>query len=302
MDWDDLRYFLEVSRAGGLSEAARRLGVSPSTVSRRIQSLEAALEAKLFTRLSDGYELTEAGAALSPLAEEAEESMLWLRRGFSGGGGSAAGVVRLAAPELLGQNVIVPGMRGLLERHPEIRLEILTSVEPVRLTKREADLVIRLVRPRDGPYRVQRLGAVRIRLYASADYIARRGAPATIDDLARHDLICWDARLQSIALAQWFREILPDARPKLSLDTLQAQLAAATSGLGVAVLPDFAAIEAGLCAVLEDIEPLTLDIWLLKHEHTLELERVRLVSEHIEALLRDRARMADRRAEERAGD
>jgi DNA-binding transcriptional LysR family regulator len=277
MDWNDLRFFLTVANTRSLSGAAAQLGVSPSTVSRRIGALEAALQIRLFRPHRDGYDLTAAGLKLLPAAERAEAQMHLFERGAREREGDLAGPIRIEAPELLGQDVVLPALAEFIELHPAIRVELRSSVRSVRLAGEEADIVLRLVRPEQGPYRQRRLGQVSFGLYASSAHIARHGAPDSVAELRDHRVIGWTDDLRNLIMAVWLENLCPGLEPALRLSSLGAQLVAAQQGLGWAMLPAFAAVPAGLQAVPLDGHQLAPDLWLLIHEQTGVLPRVRMV-------------------------
>lgn len=150
MDWNDLKFFLALAQGKSLSAAAQTLDVSPSTVSRRIEALERALQVQLFRPHRDGYDLTEAGQGLVPAAEQAGAQMRVFERNARETGDDLAGPVRIEAPELLGQEVLLPALAGFMAAYPRIRIELRGAVQPVRLAAEEADIVLRLVRPSRG--------------------------------------------------------------------------------------------------------------------------------------------------------
>lgn len=281
MNWDDLKYYLAVARSKSLSEASRLLHVSPSTVSRRIDALEQALATKLFSRRQDGYELNEAGANLLATAEQAEASLLWLERGAAKSDTETAGVVRLAVPELLGQYLIIPQLGDLRLRHPEIRLEISTDVRPAQLTRRGADLLIRLNRPTQGDYTVQRIGQLTQALYGAAEYFSSMGELTQLSDLSEHRLIGWDSELASLPLARWLEDQAGVSELAIRTGSFHSQLMAVRSGLGIAALPKFVADQFGLKRALADEHRLQSDIWLIKQSESRRLKRVSLVADYI---------------------
>ncbi len=285
MNWDDLKYYLAVARNKSLSEAARGLHVSPSTVSRRIDALEQALGTRLFSRRQDGYDLNEAGANLLSTAEQAEAHLLWLERGAAKSEAETAGIVRLVMPELLGQYLIIPQLGPLQRQYPEIQLEVVTDVRPSPLTKREADIVIRLNRPTQGDYTVQRIGQLSQSLYASSEYLKEVGIPAQASDLSHHRLIGWDSELAYLPLARWLEE-----RPNLPAiyirtGNFHAQLMAVKAHLGVAALPRFAAERFSLQRVFADETPLQSEIWLIKQSDSRRLKRVNIVANYIAGII-----------------
>lgn len=275
MDWNDLKHFLAVARSGSLTEAAVRLCVSPATVARRILALEEALGMSLFQRRTDGYALTERGRSLLDAAEQAESQMLWIARG--GGGETEDGVVRLAMPELLGNHFIVPALSGFLEAHPGIGLDMVADVRSARLTRGEADMLVRLARPEQGGYHVKRLGRVTLDLFAAPGYVARHGMLA---GPAGHRFIGWGAEMAYLPLARWLSRQSGGAVPAVQAHTMGSQLAAARAGMGIAVLPAFVGQEEGLVRMRDD--GMTSDVWLLLRDDSRLLRRVRLVAGHLE--------------------
>lgn len=282
MNWDDLKYYLAVARSKSLSEAARGLRVSPSTVSRRIQDLEQALGTKLFTHRQDGYDLNEAGANLLSAAEQAEANLLWLERGAAQSDTDTAGVVRLVIPELLGQYLIIPELVTLLRDYPEIQLEVITDVRPFQLTKREADIVVRLNRPTQGDYTVQRIGQVSQALYCSADYLKEMGEVSQVTGLSSHRLIGWDKELSYLPLARELEDRPDVGALCVRTGSFNSQLMAVRANLGIAALPKFVAEMFGLQRVLPDDPGIQSDIWLIKQSASRRLRRVKLVADHIE--------------------
>ena len=285
MDWNDLKFFLAVARAKSLSSASRQLGVSVSTVSRRIAALEQALGLKLFRPHRDGYDLTEAGADLMPAAENAAAQMTGLERGALEKRGEYSGEVRMDAPELLGQHILLPNLAPLAQAYPEIRLDIRSSVRPVRLTAQESDIVLRLVRPDRGSYSMRTVGRVAFGLYCSSGFADRYGTPGGAADLQRFRVIGWNDELRFLAMALWLEELCPDVRPSLKLSSFTSQLEAARCGLGIAVLPCFAAEQTNLLRVLKEGPTLSLDLWLLVREQSAKRPGVRIVSEFLRKVL-----------------
>lgn len=286
MDWNDLKFFLAVAHAKSLSAAAIQLGVSPSTVSRRIEALEQALQVKLFHARRDGYDLTEAGHGLVPAAERAGAQMRVFERSAQEKDSNLAGPVRIEAPELLGQDLLLPVMVRFMDMYPSIRIELRSSVRPVRLAAEEADIVLRLVRPDHGSYRMKKIGEIGFGLYASDEYIRRNGIPARSEDLHRHRVIGWTEDLHFLTMATWLESVCPGIQPSLRLSSLGAQLSAARNGAGWAVLPDFAAVPAGLLPGLVDLPGLASDLWLLIHEQSQSLPRVKLARDYLVEALR----------------
>ncbi len=288
MDWNDLKYFLALAQGKSLSAAGLTLGVSPSTVSRRIEALEQALDVPLFRPHRDGYDLTEAGHDLLPDAEQAGVQMRVFERTARNSGDDLAGRVRIDAPELLGHDVLMPALIDLMAAHPRLGIDLRSAVQPVRLAAEEADIVLRLVRPSQGNYRMRKLGAIRFGLYASPDHARHHGIPETPRDLHRHQVIGWTEDHEFLTMAAWLSSHCAGLHPGLRLTSLTAQLEAVRRGAGWAVLPEFIARPAGFQPGLESLPQLVSDLWLLVHERTQALRRVQLVRDCLIACLQAR--------------
>lgn len=256
MDWDDLRFFLAVAEQGSLSAAAVQLKVSPSTVARRIESFEKSTQAKLFTAHRDGYDLTETGRAILPAAQRAAGEIARFQKAMQATDPQRS--IRIEAPELLG-HALLPVIGKVMAEFPDLRIEMRGSVRPVRLAAQEADIVLRLVRPEQGDYKMRKLGRLGFRLYGAPTL----PQPASNDDLRGMPLIGWPSELDYLLMSRWLSDLYPTARPRLQLSSLGAQLRAAIDGLGWAVLPDFAAKPAGLVQANADLPAFHADLWLL---------------------------------------
>lgn len=281
MDWNDLKFFLAVAQERTLTAAAVQLAVSPSTVSRRIEMLERALDVQLFRSHREGYDLTPAGIDLVPVAEQACAQVRVFERNAQERDKKHVGPVCIEAPELLGQDVILPLLAGFMERYPAIRIDLRTSVRPLRLVGEEADIVLRLIRPAHGPYKMQKIGQIPFGLFASPGYVSQHGAPMDPIDLHQHRIIGWSEDLHYLAMVGWLNAICPGLQISLRLNSLNAQRSAACSGFGWAVLPTFAAETAGLIPCLPEIAVKVPELWLLVHEQSSKLPRVALVRDHL---------------------
>lgn len=285
MDWNDLRYFLILARTGSLTEASRLLMVSASTVSRRIEELERSVGRSLFIRRQTGYRPSEAGEALLPLAEEIEGKALAFERAASSSDHDVSGLVRIATPELLGNEFLIPRLAPLQRASPGLRLDVLADVRPLRLSRHEADVLLRVTRPDHGRYKLRHVGALALGLYGSRDYLADRDTPHISADLAGHLLIGWVEDLQFLAHARWLREAAGDVPLHLRTNGMTAQYRATVAGMGLSVLPCAIAGEAGLIRVLTGEAPLRLELWLAIGEDIAAAPRVRAVADALVDIL-----------------
>lgn len=276
LNWNDTPAFLAVARTGTLTGAAAVLGAGVATVSRRIERLEDALGVPLFARAQTGYQLTDEGTALLPRAEALEAAMDGFRSAADAGRG-VRGHVRVATAENLANPLLIPSLGPLLAAHPGLTVEVSTDVASVNLHKRDADLAVRMVRPTRGHLTVRRIGTLGFGLYASADYMARRGDGVAFEN---DSYIGWADRFGDLPAAQWLARSFRDTAPTLVTSTLASQLSAAQAGLGLAVLPHFLAQDAGLKRVPVELG-VDQDIWLVMHSDLIASQRVRVVADHL---------------------
>ncbi|KAF1047776.1 LysR family transcriptional regulator [Xylophilus sp.] len=243
MDWDNLRYFLELARTGTLLAAARRLGVDHTTVARRIQALEKQTGAALFAREAGGHRLTETGRRLQPQAEAMEAAARAVERDTVDPAGAAgpSGVVRIGVTEGFGTAVLAPQLARLAQRHPGLSIDLLALPRLVHLSRREADIVVSLVRPARGPVVVSRLCDYVLQLYGARDYLATQAPIATREDLRGHAFVSYVDDLLFSKELQLLDELHRPERLALRSTSIQAQYQAVRAGAGLAVLPAFLA-------------------------------------------------------------
>lgn len=250
--WDDTRAFLAVARHGTLSAAATELHLSIATLSRRIERLEQALKLPLFIRQQSGYLLTAEGAALVERAEAMEVAAAAFTSEVTAHT-SLSGRVRLATAENLANSLILPALGEFRRRYPGITLDLITDISAVNLHRRDADLALRMVRPERGNVTLRRLGTLGYGLYGSAAYAEQRQKQPDSGHYDHDDFITWGELQTSLPAAQWVERVLGGREPVLTTTTLASQVVAAGSGAGLAVLPHFLALKAGLVCITSDI-------------------------------------------------
>lgn len=241
MSWDDLRYFLAVYRRGSHKGAATSLRVDPTTVSRRLAALERATGATLFVRTPEGLKATPAGRTLLTHAERIEGEVLTSERELLALPAKVAGPLRVTGGDALLNHVVVPAMAGLLAAHPGLAIELRTETAIVDLSRREADVALRLVRPKEPALVARRLGELRLALFASEDYLKRRGSPRGLSAAASHDFIGYHEAFDHLPQVRWLRRAVGSPRYVLRATTLTTQTIACAEGLGLALLPLFVA-------------------------------------------------------------
>ncbi len=277
-NWDDTRIFLAVARSGTLSGAAETMDMGIATLSRRLDRLEKSLAVPLFSRHQSGYRLTDDGEALLARAETLEHAGLAFGE-TARLQGNVAGLVRLATSDNLAAHFILPSLNGLMEKYPDLRVEVLSGVQSVNLHRRDADLAIRMVKPESGNLTLKRLGKVGFGLY-SAD----TGQAGSTDVAFNHaQYIGWPESHQHLPAARWITRTLRGRPCRVEANTLLAQLSAVSAGLGLGVLPHFMARKNGLQCVNADIG-VDQTLWLVMHSDLAHSRRVRVVADHLIAL------------------
>ncbi|MFG1300119.1 LysR family transcriptional regulator [Xanthobacter sp. V3C-3] len=279
-DWDDLRFFVGLARCGSLSETARRLGTDHSTVARRIAGLEADLSLKLFDRLPRGYALTREGEQLLERAGAVEREVLGIARLAAGAGAEIEGRVRISAPPALASHWLVPRLAPLLARHPALVLDVTGTASAVRLSRGEADLALRLSRPRESGLVARRLGAIAYGLYGSRAYVE-----ATPE--ARWSFVGYDEELARSPQEVWLRAMAGDRPVAFMSNDLSSLVSAARAGMGLAAVPHVIAQAAGDLVCVREAGSLPRELWLLVHPDVRRAARVRAVMDHLIAVCRE---------------
>jgi len=293
MEWDDLRVVLAVFREGTLSGAARRLGVTHSTVFRRLGAIEEQIGARLFERFRDGYVPTPAGETAAEAAARLEDEVLTLERRLSGQDLRPSGVVRITTTDTLGTILMrhLPAMRAV---HPEIQFEVAISNAMANLSRREAEIAIR---PTPEPPEIlvgRRVADIAHAIDGSKAYLSRRQEK----ELSAHDWIALDDALASTVIGRWIRENLRAAHITCRVDALPALRDAALAGLGLALLPCYLGDPApGLCRLAQKTmtEPWSA-LWLLTHDDLRRTARIRATLDFLaKAFASERALLEGRR-------
>lgn len=285
-DWSHYRSLLAVVREGSLSGAARRLRLTQPTLGRHIDALERQLGRALFARGRNGLEPTEAALALVPHAETMEAAAEALVREASGEPAEPGGTVRLSASEVVGCEILPRVLVPLRRRYPAIALELVTSDRVTNLLKHEADLAVRMTEPTQTALVVRHIGQVAVGLYAHRDYLAQRGQPSDVDNVAGHSLIGFDRDDTAIRVMRARGFQLERTDFDLRTDNNAAQMAAIRAGLGIGPMQRrIAALDANLVPVLPEVN-FELPMWLAMHESLRSVRRVHLVFQHLAEALR----------------
>jgi len=282
INWDNLRLFLSVARAQSAQEAARRLGLDHSTVTRRLHRLEKELGAQLFERTPAGHVLTTAGHRLLEHVERMESSMVLVGEDIGGDSHTLTGHVRLGATEGFGSFFLAPHLSHFCERHPAIQVELLIVPRFINLSQREADLAVNVERPQGNGQVCSRLTDYRLRLYASRRYLDSHPPIRQARDLGAHRFFGYVEELVFSPALRYLAAIAPDAPTPLRSTSVVAQYHAVREGRGLAVLPCFMAAQSEeLVPVLAHEIDLLRTFWIAAPGDRRELARVRALWDYL---------------------
>ncbi len=286
MDWDDVRHFLALARTGSVRAAGTLLGVSHSTVARRVETLETRLGAKLFDRHRDGYQLTDAGREMVSGAERVEREMVALERGLVGQDARLEGPVRVTCTDPFIARVLVGALAGLCEEHPGIELELAADPRNLDLSKREADVALRAVLRTATP--PEHLIGRRLVPIVLCSYVAVAHAERL--DPERCGGVRWlgsdrPKLVESLVAASSY----PDLPVWGSFDSMEVMTQAAHAGLGLIMLPTYVGDpDPRLVRLAKPDLRHMADFWLLSHGDLRDNARLRAAREAISAALSER--------------
>ena len=245
-------------------------------MSRRIAALESELDARLFNRTAHGLELTEAGEKILQHTRRMNQEAQAVARAATGIDSGLEGTVRLSMTEGIGVEWLTGELAGFRAAYPGIRIEVLIDNAAANLLRREADIAVRLFRPEQANLIARKVGLHAIGLFAAKDYLARRGTPSGIDELAQHDFIGFDEAYLQMSQARWLAKHVPADRVVYSSNSLLGQLAATRAGLGIGAHSCLIANRDGaLARVLPEIEAARQEVWLVTHSDLRRSARIR---------------------------
>lgn len=278
MNWDDLRYVLALHRAKTLSAASRELDVNHTTVSRRVSALEAEVGARLFDKTPGGFVLTPAGEDILTTATRIEEEMLSLDRRVLGTDARLSGVLTVTTLDILATEHAAE-FTAFARAYPDIELELFVDNRVWSLTRREADVAIRVTN-RPAEHLVgRRLGRLEYAVYAADALIDACDDPT---NLGAYRWLRWPDRLGGEMTQAWRRKHVPGVRWGMTIDSTLTTLAAIEAGAGVCHVPCIYGDRRPGLRRLRDVEPdFGSDLWLLTHPDLRHTARVRAFIEHM---------------------
>ena len=277
-DWDGLRILLALSRARTLAAAARKLGIDETTVARRLKRLEKEIGASLLERAPGGIALTPAGEAARAAAEEMEVAALAAERRALGADRQLSGRVRITTPEILGTYFVLPALRAMHQRYPRIAIELISTIARLDVTRREADIAIRTIRPTEPA-----LVARKVARLAVAPYVHREGSRSAESEVVSY--------VEGVRLPlRNVEDRLADGRVALRTNSIATVLEAVRLGWGAGDLPCFLGdATPGLERAFPGDKPELLDVWLIVHADVQRTARVRALVDELARAFREGA-------------
>jgi DNA-binding transcriptional LysR family regulator len=278
INWNDLRYILAIGRGGTLAAAARLLGVDDTTVARRLAAVQEMIGARLYQRLTDGtLQLTTSGERAALHAERIEREISMLDAVPSGANDVVSGVVRMTSVPIIVNHILVPGAQMLLKRYPELKLEFVADARDLSLTRREADLALRLARPKTGGTKVMacRVGILRYVVYAAASYSVR--------DAKMLPWVTYDEAMAHLPQSRWIAATAVRNKDRIAavrVNDAEAVLEAVIAGIGRSLLPCIVADadpRLRRIGAKRSVPVLTRELWLLVHSELRRLGRIEAV-------------------------
>jgi DNA-binding transcriptional LysR family regulator len=292
IDWQRIEAFVRVADAGSLTHAARQMQISQPTLSRHVQELEDQLGVALFVRHVRGLTLTDRGAELLGAARDVHDRVDVFVRQATGLRSDPSGIVRISVDETLGVFVLGPHFAALRQQHPRIALEVVVDTSSANLSRREADIAVRMYRPHQ-PDLVARqiVDSLAIGLFASESYVESYGAPTEMTDIHRHTLIGFDRD------QYWYETIgkmgLRPEQFSFRTDSVAAQIEAIRHGVGIGALHLSLALQLErLVRVMPALPIDPLEIWLVVHRDVRDNPAVRAVLDALAPALRGYAEIA----------
>jgi len=280
-DWDLFQSLHAVLEAGTLSAAARLRGLTQPTLGRHIETLEQRLGSPLFLRSPRGLQPTDLALELKPHLHDMAAAASAAVRDASGAADSLVGSIRITASELVGAEVLPPMLTSFREAHPGIVIELMMSNVLDDLSRREADIAVRMAPPTQSALVAKKVGEVELGFFASAKYLARHGAPESLAEFEDHIIIGFDGPMRSIRDLAGIN--IPVSRETFHFrsDSDLAQLAMVRADYGIGVCQPTIARRHGLVRVIPNFSLFTLGVWIVMHENLRASRRMRLMFDHL---------------------
>ena len=300
MDWDKLRIFHAVADAGSLTHAGDTLHLSQSAVSRQIRALEDSLNTTLFHRHARGLILTEQGELLFDATVAMTKRLDAAAARIRDSEEEVFGELRVTTTTGFGSLWLAPRLSKLYDLYPDLTIDLMLEEKVLDLPMREADVAIRMKEPSQADLVRKRLMNIRMRLYASPEYIAKHGLPERIEDISKHRLICQNPRSAQVAsgLALVQRLMTYNVSSMLTVNNYFGVLQSVIHGLGIGMLPDYSTQDLrSVIRVLPDVESVEVPVYLAYPEELRQSKRIAAFRDFVEAeILATRRKQRDQDA------
>lgn len=285
LDWDLLQSLHAVLEAGTFSAAARIRRLTQPTLGRHIDQLERQLGAPLFLRSPRGLVATDLALAFRPHLADMAAAAEAATRDASGVASGEGGVVRVTVSEVVGIEVVPAMLARFRDKHPGISVELTLNNKSEDLTRRDADVAIRMTRPTQNSLVARKVGDLKLCFHATPEYLARHGIPKDFDELQTHSLIGFDRVFPELVNELSIGKPIKRDLFSYRTDNDVAQLAAIRAGIGIGVCQVKLGRAAGLVPVMPDVFSFELPIWICMHETLRGSPRMRLMFDHLAAEL-----------------
>jgi len=279
MDWNALKVFLAIVRHGSLSGAAADLGVNHSTIFRRLNAFEKDIAGQLFLRKNNHYELTKLGHELLEFAQNIENSFDGINRHLVGKEVQPKGIVKITAPNNIAYRYLPRFITDFNVQYPDIRIELLVSNQEFNMSNRQADIAVRSTSSPQEHLVGRQVCTLHWSVFASKAYEEKFGLPKDVDELVNHSLIGATGAMARLPAFQWLDKHLAPHVISRS-DDLTAMSYLAEAGQGLAFLPDDQA-RPELIRLFSFQESKPSNLWLLTHPDLRNVERIKLVMQHL---------------------
>lgn len=280
-DWDLFQSLHAVLEAGTLSAAARLRGLTQPTLGRHIETLEQRLGSPLFLRSPRGLQPTDLAVELKPHLHDMAAAASAAVRDASGAADSLVGSIRITASEMVGAEVLPPILTTFREAHPGIVIELMMSNILDDLSRREADIAVRMAPPTQNALVAKKVGEVELGFYAAPQYLDRHGCPGGMEDMKAHTIIGFDGPMRSIKDLSGVSISVSRETFDFRSDSDLAQLAMMRSGYGIGVCQPTIARRNNLVRVLPDAVLFQMGVWIVMHENLRASRRMRLMFDHL---------------------
>ena len=277
MDWDKLRIFHAVADAGSLTHAGEVLNLSQSAVSRQIRALEESLNATLFHRHARGLILTEQGELLFDATSAMNKRLDAASARIKDSEEEVFGELRVTTTTGFGLMWLAPRLPAFYDKYPDLKIDLNLEERVLDLPMREADVAIRMKEPSQADLVRKRLMSVRMKLYATPEYLERHGTPENMSDIGKHRLLCQRTNSAQVSAGASFVQQLMtfDVPSLLTINNYFGVLQGVIHHLGIGVLPDYVTQDVeGLVAVLPDEQSAEIPVYLAYPEELRQSKRI----------------------------